>query len=118
MILLCTMMIFLCVMIVMCMSRLLRASPSPKQKRKSSTASSIEAPNRSSAPNKSSAPKRAKTPQLLPNEMTDEQKAFLAPKKPQKFIIPPHTVKHFAETRQKRAELRTDYDRPLSWIVT
>ncbi|KAK1666207.1 hypothetical protein QYE76_054366, partial [Lolium multiflorum] len=56
---------------------------------------------------------RAKTPQLLPNQMTDEQKAFLAPKKPPKVFIPPNTVKHFAETRQKRAELRTDYDRSL-----
>ncbi|KAK1663866.1 hypothetical protein QYE76_052025 [Lolium multiflorum] len=90
-----------------------QASPSPKQKRKSSTAESIEAPNRSSAPNRPSAPKRAKTPQLLPNHMTDEQKAFLAPKKPPKVFIPPNTVKHFAETRQKRAELRTDYDRSL-----
>jgi hypothetical protein len=53
---------------------------------------------------------RAQTPELLPHEQTEEQKAFLAPKK---MFIPPQTVKHFAETRMKRPELRADYDRSL-----
>ncbi|KAK1660341.1 hypothetical protein QYE76_048500 [Lolium multiflorum] len=62
------------------------------------------------APKRSSTPMRAQTPELLPHEQTDEQKAFLAPKK---IFIPPHTMKHFAETRIKRAEPRSDYDRSL-----
>ncbi|KAK1677861.1 hypothetical protein QYE76_038709 [Lolium multiflorum] len=53
---------------------------------------------------------RAQTPELLPHQQTDEQKAFLAPKK---MFIPPHTVKHFAETRAKKAKLAADYDRSL-----
>jgi hypothetical protein len=69
---------------------------------------------------RSSASKRSKTPDLLPYERTDEQndaiaaaqlKEFLAPKKPPpKVYIAPNTMKHFAETRQKKAELACDYD--------
>jgi hypothetical protein len=47
---------------------------------------------------------------LLPHEQTDEQNAFLAPKK---TFIAPHIMKHFAETRIKRAEPRSNYDRSL-----
>ncbi|KAK1611260.1 hypothetical protein QYE76_034933 [Lolium multiflorum] len=75
----------------------------PKQKRKRSAAPPT-------APKRSSTPMRAQTPELLPHEQTEEQKAFLAPKK---MFIPPQTVKHFAETRMKRPELRADYDRSL-----
>lgn len=77
--------------------------PPPKQKRKRSAAPPT-------APKRSSTPMRAQTPELLPHEQTEEQKAFLAPKK---MFIPPQTVKHFAETRMKRPELRADYDRSL-----
>ncbi|KAK1602634.1 hypothetical protein QYE76_059210 [Lolium multiflorum] len=89
----------------------------PKQKRKLSTPASIKALKRPSAL------KRPKTPDLLPYENTDEQtdavaaaelKAFLAPKKPApKLFIASNTIKHFAETRQKKAELSSDYDRFL-----
>jgi hypothetical protein len=88
----------------------------PQQKRKS-IAASIKASKRSLAP------KRSKTPDLLPYEKTDEQtdavvaadvKAFFAPKKPPpKVYIAPNTMKHFVETRQKKAELACDYDRSL-----
>ncbi|KAK1660581.1 hypothetical protein QYE76_048740 [Lolium multiflorum] len=77
--------------------------PPLKQKRKRSAAPPT-------APKRSSTPMRAQTPELLPHEQTEEQKAFLAPKK---MFIPPQTVKHFAETRMKRPELRADYDRSL-----
>ncbi|KAK1680754.1 hypothetical protein QYE76_041602 [Lolium multiflorum] len=77
--------------------------PPPKQKRKLTAAPPT-------APKRSSTPMRAQTPELLPHEQTDEQKAFLAPKK---MFIPPHTMKHFAETRIKRAEPRSDYDRSV-----
>ena len=77
--------------------------PPPKQKRKLTAAPPT-------APKRSSTPMRAQTPELLPHEQTEEQKAFLAPKK---MFIPPQTVKHFAETRMKRPELRADYDRSL-----
>jgi hypothetical protein len=88
----------------------------PKPKRKSTTAST-------KAPKKSSALKRSKTPTLLPYELTDEQTdevvkqqmvAHFAPKKPPpKLFIAPNTMKHFAETRAKKAELASDYDRSL-----
>jgi hypothetical protein len=55
--------------------------------------------------------------------MTDEQndaiadaelKDHFAPKpSPPKLFIAPHTVRHFAETRAKKAELASDYDRSL-----
>ncbi|KAK1613256.1 hypothetical protein QYE76_036929 [Lolium multiflorum] len=55
--------------------------------------------------------------------MTDEQnnaivdaelKEHFAPKPPPpKLFIAPHTVRHFAETRAKKAELASDYDRSL-----
>ena len=41
-------------------------------------------------------------------------KEQFAPKKPPpKLFIAPNTMKHFAETRIKRAELRSDYDRSV-----
>ncbi|KAK1670452.1 hypothetical protein QYE76_058611 [Lolium multiflorum] len=77
--------------------------PPPKQKRKLTAAPPT-------APKRSSTPMRAQTPELLPHEQTEEQKAFLAPKK---MFIKPQTMKHFAETRMKRPELRSDHDRSL-----
>ncbi|KAK1645970.1 hypothetical protein QYE76_063775 [Lolium multiflorum] len=77
--------------------------PPPKQKRKLTGAPPT-------APKRSSTPMRAQTPELLPHEQTEEQKAFLAPKK---IFIKPQTMKHFAETRMKRPELRSDHDRSL-----
>jgi hypothetical protein len=60
---------------------------------------------------------------MLPYERIDEQndaiadtqlKEFLAPKKPSpKVYIAPNTMKHSAETRQKKDELACDYDRSL-----
>ena len=41
-------------------------------------------------------------------------KTHFAPKKPPpKLFIPPNTVRHFAETRAKKPELASDYDRSL-----
>ena len=77
--------------------------PPPKQKRKLTAAPPT-------APKRSSTPMRAQTPELLPHQQTEEQKAFLAPKK---MFIKPQTMKHFAETRMKRPELRSDHDRSL-----
>ncbi|KAK1652346.1 hypothetical protein QYE76_070151 [Lolium multiflorum] len=110
-------MILLCVMMIpLCMSSLLRVKilgrllllvrrlrRPPKQKRKLTAAPPT-------APKRSSTPMRAQTPELLPHEQTEEQKAFLAPKK---MFIKPQTMKHFAETRMKRPELRSDHDRSL-----
>jgi hypothetical protein len=60
---------------------------------------------------------------LLSYERTDEQndaivyaqlKEHFAPKPPpQNMFIAPHTVRHFVETRAKKAELASDYDRSL-----
>jgi hypothetical protein len=61
---------------------------------------------------------------MLPYERTDEQsdaismadmKVHFAPKKPPpKQYIPPHTLRHFAETREKPVELASDYDRSIT----